>query len=121
MNYYFLYSIEQCRVTYVITLLQALGNHEFDNGPRGLHPFLQSVNFPVVSANIDASMEPLINGLFSPSVIKNIEGEKIGIIGFTSKETPELATSGVDIFMFILVVVGSPTFFFFFSQLSATD
>ena len=57
---------------------------------EGLRPFLQSVNFPVLSANIDASNEPLIDGLFAPSVIKEVDGQKIGIVGYTIKSTPEL-------------------------------
>ena len=30
----------------------SLGNHDFDDGVEGLVPFLQQVNFPVLSANI---------------------------------------------------------------------
>ena len=57
---------------------------------EGLRPFLQSVNFPVISANIDSSKEPLIDGLFAPSVIKEVDGQKIGIVGYTTKDTPQL-------------------------------
>ena len=56
----------------------------------GLRPFLQSVNFTVLSANIDASNEPLIDGLFVSSVIKEIDGQKIGIVGYTIKNTPDI-------------------------------
>ena len=76
---------------FLALFFQALGNHEFDNGVEGLRPFLQSVSFPVLSSNIDANNEPMINGLFAPSVIKVIDGQKIGIVGYTIKETPELA------------------------------
>ena len=33
----------------------SLGNHDFDDGVEGLVPFLQQVNFPVLSANIKVS------------------------------------------------------------------
>ena len=82
-------------------MLQALGNHEFDNGVEGLLPFLQSVNFSVISANIDASNEPLIDGLFNASVIKEIDGQKIGIVGYTTKDTPKLVNPSI-VFLYIL-------------------
>ena len=91
-----------CQCYLLLTyLLQALGNHEFDNGVEGLLPFLQSVNFSVISANIDASNEPLIDGLFNASVIKEIDGQKIGIVGYTTKDTPKLVNPSI-VFLYIL-------------------
>ncbi len=40
----------------------AVGNHEFDNGPAHLADFLDHVEIPVLSANIDTSAEPLLDG-----------------------------------------------------------
>ena len=74
--------------------LQALGNHEFDNGPSGLEPFLNAVNFSVLSSNIDASKEPVINGLFNKSVVLNVGGEMVGIVGFTYSRTGEISNIG---------------------------
>ena len=41
----------------------ALGNHEFDLGPAALASFIQQTNFPVLSANVDASTDPDLGGL----------------------------------------------------------
>lgn len=66
---------------------QALGNHEFDDGVAGLLPFLNNVTFPILSANIDVSKEPELEGKFKKSIVVEREGQKIGIIGYTTEET----------------------------------
>ncbi len=78
---------------------KALGNHEFDNGVQGLAPFLKNVSFPVLSANIDSSNEPVIDGLFDASWMTVINGQTIGVVGYTMKETPDLVSRG-QIFYF---------------------
>ncbi|KAG9493666.1 hypothetical protein GDO78_001511 [Eleutherodactylus coqui] len=75
----------------------ALGNHEFDNGVSGLlSPFLMNVQFPVLSANIksDNHIASNITGYFQPYKILDVGGEKIAIVGYTSKETPILSDPG---------------------------
>ncbi|XP_042299369.1 snake venom 5'-nucleotidase-like [Sceloporus undulatus] len=77
-----------------------LGNHEFDNGVEGLlNPLLKNVNFPVVSANIKASKQLASNitGYFFPYTIINVGTEKVGIVGYTTKETPVLSDPGQDL------------------------
>ncbi|XP_077988167.1 snake venom 5'-nucleotidase-like [Glandiceps talaboti] len=76
----------------------ALGNHEFDNGVAGLIPFLNNVSFPVISANVDASNEPEIDGLYHPSTLLSIGGEQIGLVGFTYEDTPMTTPTGDLIF-----------------------
>ncbi|KAI5608471.1 5'-nucleotidase precursor [Silurus asotus] len=74
----------------------ALGNHEFDNGVDGLKPFLQDVNCTVLSANIKA-IDPVaqqISGLYFPSKTFNVGNEKVGVVGYTSRETPSLSMPG---------------------------
>ncbi|XP_077018471.1 5'-nucleotidase [Tamandua tetradactyla] len=75
----------------------ALGNHEFDNGVEGLiDPLLKGVRFPILSANIKAK-EPLasqISGLYLPYKILTVGDEVVGIVGYTSKETPVLSNPG---------------------------
>ncbi len=71
-----------------------LGNHEFDLGVEGLAPFLKDLPFPVISANIDASGEPLIEGLFAPYTIITVGGESIGVVGYSTKDIPELVSPG---------------------------
>ncbi|XP_013420463.1 5'-nucleotidase-like [Lingula anatina] len=75
-----------------------LGNHEFDNKVSGLLPFLQNVTFPVISANIDASNVPEIQGLFNKSTVLDVAGEKIGVVGCTYRATPTISSPGNLIF-----------------------
>ncbi|XP_028578749.2 5'-nucleotidase [Podarcis muralis] len=77
-----------------------IGNHEFDNGVNGLlDPLLKNVKFPVVSANIKANQKLASNitGYFLPYKILEVGSEKVGIVGYTSKETPVLSNPGPDL------------------------
>lgn len=73
-----------------------MGNHEFDDGVKGLVPFLNNVTFPVVTANLDLSNEPSMQHTKSlkPSVILTAKGRKIGVIGFLTPETKHLSRTG---------------------------
>jgi 5'-nucleotidase len=74
-----------------------LGNHEFDNGSEVLLAFLQGVNFPVVSANIDfGGNRPLANEV-SPYVVLEVGGEQIGVIGLTTPDTTETSSPDASI------------------------
>lgn len=75
-------------------LRQALGNHEFDRRIDGLIPFLDNVSFPVISANIDATPEPTINGKFAKSTTVTIKGVEVGIIGYTTSTTRIISVPG---------------------------
>ena len=69
----------------------ALGNHEFDNGSEVLANFVKGLEFPALSANIDFSADPLLAGLVEPSVVLEVGGVDIGIIGLTTPETDILS------------------------------
>jgi 5'-nucleotidase len=69
----------------------ALGNHEFDDGEEVLAAFVKGLDFPALSANTDFSEEPLVAGLVEPSVILDVGGEQIGIIGLVTPETDILS------------------------------
>ncbi len=73
---------------------QTIGNHEFDNGPSQLAEYIKNASFPVVSANIDASAEPLLKDLIKPSTIISIAGQKVGIVGVTTPSTPITSSPG---------------------------
>lgn len=80
---------------------QALGNHEFDNGVEGLiDPLLKKANFPILSANIKAKgpLASQISGLYLPYKILSVGAELVGIVGYTSKETPFLSNPGIFYF-----------------------
>ncbi|PAK54928.1 5'-nucleotidase C-terminal domain-containing protein [Paenibacillus sp. 7541] len=83
------------------------GNHEFDRGPEVLAEFVKEAKFPFVSSNVDFSAEPALNGFTNeeigtpgnageiyPALIKEVKGEKVGIIGLTTPETAVLASPG---------------------------
>lgn len=71
----------------------AFGNHEFDNGIEGLEPYLRNLNTTVVNSNI-RDHGSAIKGLFKEKLVKVIGGERIGIIGYTTTETPALSNTG---------------------------
>ncbi|GKW45378.1 5'-nucleotidase C-terminal domain-containing protein [Planococcus sp. NCCP-2050] len=86
------------------------GNHEFDlgsstEGHKALQEFVKAANFPFVSANVDFSKDPLFDGLFQTKIssapekaniytgiVKEVNGEKVGIFGLTTKETEDIAS-----------------------------
>jgi 5'-nucleotidase len=74
-----------------------LGNHEFDNGDEVLAAFLEGLNFPVVNANIDFSASATLADKVVPYVILEKSGEKIGVLGLITPETPILASPGKDL------------------------
>lgn len=75
----------------------AVGNHEFDDGPEVLAAFMDAVEFPVISANIDVSQNAALRGKLVGNAIIEVGGEKIGIIGGTTLDTPEIASPGDDV------------------------
>lgn len=86
------------------------GNHEFDLGssPEGheaLAKFVKGAKFPLLGSNLDFSKDSLFNGLQFQTVtkdfengkiyngiIKDINGEKVGIFGLTTEETPSISS-----------------------------
>ena len=75
----------------------AVGNHEFDDGPGNLGSFINGATFSVLSANIDASAEPELAGKVQPSTIVEVSGEKIGVVGYTTEDTPILSSPGPNV------------------------
>ncbi|MFJ7731080.1 5'-nucleotidase C-terminal domain-containing protein [Lysinibacillus sp. NPDC097231] len=86
------------------------GNHEFDLGasPEGhqaLADFVKAAKFPFVDANTDFSADDKFTGLFTDlissepengkiysGIVKEINGEKVGIFGLTTEETKDIAS-----------------------------
>lgn len=76
---------------------QALGNHEFDNGVDGLmKPFMQKIQCPVLSANIkpDKTLAPTFGTSYLPYKILTVGDQKVGVVGYTSRETSDLSRPG---------------------------
>lgn len=91
--------------------VMTFGNHEFDlgisaEGHQALADFVKSAKFPFVSANVDFSKDPLFDGIYQggkttatpedgniySGIIKEVDGEKIGIFGLTTVDTPTISS-----------------------------
>jgi 5'-nucleotidase/UDP-sugar diphosphatase len=75
----------------------ALGNHEFDDGEDVLVPFLDKAQFPILGVNIKPNNQSKANGKIKPSVVLDVGGQKIGIVGAVTTDTPEIASPGPNI------------------------
>uniref|UniRef100_A0A147BRD5 5'-nucleotidase n=1 Tax=Ixodes ricinus TaxID=34613 RepID=A0A147BRD5_IXORI len=75
-----------------------LGNHEFDDGPEGLVPFLkkmEAANVAVLGTNLETSEEPRMEGIrLRRSIVYTIQGQKIGVMGVVTTETRTIAKPG---------------------------
>lgn len=60
-----------------------IGNHEFDDGDSNLAGFIGKLVTKVISANVTVPSTNVLSGKYSPYVIKEIGGQKVGIIGLT--------------------------------------
>ncbi|MEI6986448.1 MAG: 5'-nucleotidase C-terminal domain-containing protein [Rhodospirillaceae bacterium] len=74
-----------------------LGNHEFDEGPEELARFLSDLAVPVISANVDVSAEPLLAKRIGATLILNVGGERVGLIGLTTPTTTTSAKPGPNV------------------------
>jgi 2',3'-cyclic-nucleotide 2'-phosphodiesterase (5'-nucleotidase family) len=77
-----------------------LGNHEFDNydkTPQYLNEFIADAKFPIVCTNIDFSRGPELKDKTLHYTIIEKGGQKFGIIGLTTDETPVIASPGKNV------------------------
>lgn len=74
-----------------------VGNHEFDDGEPALKTFLDAVQFPVLSVNVKTTSMSTIHERIKPSLVIEVGGEKIGIVGAVTTDTPEIASPGPEI------------------------
>ncbi len=75
----------------------AVGNHEFDDGPEGLAEFIDRVEFPVISGNIDVSQSNVLAGKVQNHVVLDVGGERIGIISALATDTVETSSPGPNV------------------------
>jgi 2',3'-cyclic-nucleotide 2'-phosphodiesterase (5'-nucleotidase family) len=86
------------------------GNHEFDLGTETLANFVKKAEFPLLSANVNVAKDANLKSIFNDSLtdkaeggqiyngmIKEVNGEKIGIFGLTTAETPTISSPGADV------------------------
>ena len=77
--------------------VMAVGNHEFDNGPKGLAAFIDAVSFPVISGNLNMDNEVLLRDRIKNSIVLEIGGEKIGIVSALATDTVDTSSPGDNI------------------------
>jgi 5'-nucleotidase len=71
-----------------------VGNHEFDLGPEPLLKFVEGAEFPVIFGNADVSGDNMLAPLDRDSVILEVGGERIGILGVVAEDTAETSSPG---------------------------
>jgi len=71
----------------------AVGNHEFDRGPKTLATFVNNAQFPILSANLDLSAEPALSKVHDTAII-TVGGEKFGIVGATTPTVTNISSPG---------------------------
>lgn len=74
-----------------------VGNHEFDDGDAVLAGFLDKNRIPMTAANVVPTKEAKIGDRLKPYLIVEKGGQKIGIVGAVTTETPEVANPGPTI------------------------
>jgi 5'-nucleotidase len=75
----------------------AVGNHEFDLGPAKLASFVQQADFPVLSANLDASADPDLGGLIEAYTVLEVGGDKVGVFGLTTPDAAFISSPGPNV------------------------
>lgn len=81
--------------------VQCLGNHEFDDGPEGLAPFLvrmEKANVTVLGTNLNTTREPIFGNI---TVVKHkiyeFKGVRMGVMGVVTRETITIARPGASL------------------------
>lgn len=61
-----------------------------------MKPFMEEIKCHVLSANIkpDKTLAPTFGAAYQPYKIFDVSGEKVGVVGYTSQETPALSQPG---------------------------
>eukprot|EP00095_Tigriopus_kingsejongensis_P006521 maker-scaffold172_size289735-snap-gene-1.31 protein:Tk06521 transcript:maker-scaffold172_size289735-snap-gene-1.31-mRNA-1 annotation:"hypothetical protein DAPPUDRAFT_42388" len=79
----------------------SLGNHEFDDGVPDLINFaaIISPHYPLLACNLDLTREPLLNGKIKGSIVVVVDNRKIGIVGYVTPDTKDLASVGKVVFL----------------------
>lgn len=63
-------------------------------------PLIDKVKFPIVAANLDYSKEPDLAARHIPkSVVLNVNGVKVGVIGYLTGDTKQISQTGNVIFL----------------------
>jgi len=77
--------------------VMTFGNHEFDDGEDTLAAFMDIIKFPVVSANVKPKDESKLKGRFTPSLVIEVGGQKIGIVGGVTNDVVDISSPGPNL------------------------
>jgi 5'-nucleotidase/UDP-sugar diphosphatase len=72
----------------------AVGNHEFDDGPDNFIRFLQVVDFPVLSGNLDLSQNDALDAEVEDTIVLDVNGVQVGIVSALATDTAETSSPG---------------------------
>ncbi|MBL8118073.1 MAG: 5'-nucleotidase C-terminal domain-containing protein [Anaerolineae bacterium] len=72
-----------------------VGNHEFDDGDEALVSFTDSLNFPLLTANVTFGAD--LAEKIQPYAVLEVAGEQIGVVGLTPPDTGILSSPGEDV------------------------
>jgi len=75
----------------------AVGNHEFDDGPEKLAEFVDAVDVPVISGNLDLSGSNLLNGRVEDHLVLEVGGQRIGIVSALATDTVDTSSPGPNV------------------------
>ncbi|MCO5731936.1 5'-nucleotidase C-terminal domain-containing protein [Rhizobium sp. SSA_523] len=75
----------------------AIGNHEFDDGPEELDKFIAALKFPIISGNTIAKSGSLLDGKYKGYVVKEMGGQKVGVVSVLATDSGETSSPGPDI------------------------
>ncbi|MCB8932871.1 MAG: 5'-nucleotidase/apyrase family protein [Fimbriimonadaceae bacterium] len=81
----------------------AVGNHEFDLGPKPLGVFARNVQFPMLAANLDVSGDPDLKDVIKRSVVIVVGGQRIGLVGAVTPQLPDVSSPGPTVKMLELM------------------
>jgi len=77
--------------------VMTFGNHEFDDGEDTLAAFLDMIKFPVVSANVLPNDQSKLKGKFTPSLVLDVGGQKIGIVGAVTNDVVDISEERYEV------------------------
>jgi 5'-nucleotidase / UDP-sugar diphosphatase len=75
----------------------AVGNHEFDDGPEKLAEFVDLIEFPIISGNLDLSQSNILKEKVQNHIVLEVGGERIGIISALATDTVETSSPGPNV------------------------
>jgi 2',3'-cyclic-nucleotide 2'-phosphodiesterase (5'-nucleotidase family)/predicted AlkP superfamily phosphohydrolase/phosphomutase len=76
------------------TVAAAFGNHEFDYGLERLWMHQDNATFPYLAANIVDAVTGMPPDWVQTSLVYEVDGVKVGLIGVAYENTPELVSAG---------------------------